>query len=163
MEISIRHAEPTDFETLHQIYSGINAIRWNMRAPYPSLENHRKSLQPEEHKFKLVAIVDNNVVGYTEIETFPYPRMRHVCHIVTMAVRDDMIGQGIGSALMKANIDLADNYLQVTRFYLEVWSDNEPAINLYQKFGFEIEGTNVNFGFRDGKFADAYTMARIKK
>jgi putative acetyltransferase len=80
-----------------------------------------------------------------------------------MAVRDDMIGQGIGSALMKANIDLADNYLQVTRFYLEVWSDNEPAINLYQKFGFEIEGTNVNFGFRDGKFADAYTMARIKK
>lgn len=162
MEISIRHAEPSDVEDVHQIYSGINVIRWNTRAPYAPLEAHRRRLQPEDHKRKLAAVVDNKVVGYTELETLSGIRMRHVGRIVTMAVRDDMQGKGIGSALMRAHIDLADNYLQVIRFYLEVWSDNEAAIRLYKKFGFEVEGTHVWFGVRDGEFADALTMARIR-
>jgi putative acetyltransferase len=89
--------------------------------------------------------------------------MRHTARVANMAVRDDMLGQGIGSESMKANIDLADNYLQEQRFFLEVWSDNKPAINLYRKYGFEVEGTHQSFGIRDGEFADAYTMARLKK
>jgi putative acetyltransferase len=41
--------------------------------------------------------------------------------------------------------------------------DNEPAIKLYKKFGFEIEGRLRDFSYRNGEYIDAYIMARIKK
>ncbi|HEX3053108.1 MAG TPA: GNAT family N-acetyltransferase, partial [Aggregatilineaceae bacterium] len=68
----------------------------------------------------------------------------------------------IGSALLMAAIDLAENWLNLSRIELEVFVDNEPALKLYRKFGFEIEGMLKDFAFRDGKYVDTYAMARIK-
>ena len=36
------------------------------------------------------------------------------------------------------------------------------GIALYEKFGFEIEGTHRRYAFRDGAYVDAYTMARLR-
>ena len=79
-----------------------------------------------------------------------------------MAVRADWQGKGIGTALMQAAIDLADKWMNLSRLELEVYTDNEPAIRLYKKFGFQIEGTGVRADFRDGEFADIYMMARLR-
>ncbi|HZM22240.1 MAG TPA: GNAT family N-acetyltransferase, partial [Anaerolineales bacterium] len=72
-------------------------------------------------------------------------------------------GKGAGTALMEAMVDLAERWLNLTRIELEVYTDNEPAIRLYKKFGFVIEGTYVNFAYRDGHYADAHFMARLRK
>jgi putative acetyltransferase len=64
---------------------------------------------------------------------------------------------------MQATIELAEKWLNLTRIQLEVYTDNEPAIRLYQKFGFEIEGTLRNFAFRDGQYVDVYAMARLRE
>jgi putative acetyltransferase len=80
-----------------------------------------------------------------------------------MAVRDDWQGKGAGTALMQAAVDLADKWLNLTRLELDVYTDNEPAIRLYKKFGFVIEGTLVNYAYRDGQYVDTYTMARLRK
>ena len=63
---------------------------------------------------------------------------------------------------MRAAIDLADKWLNLTRLELTVFTDNEPAIALYRKFGFETEGTLRKYAFCDGEFADVYAMARVK-
>ncbi|MCI0662689.1 MAG: GNAT family N-acetyltransferase, partial [Acidobacteria bacterium] len=81
---------------------------------------------------------------------------------IGMMVRDDWQGKGIGAAMMRAVIDLADKWLNLARIELTVFTDNEPAIALYRKFGFETEGTLRKYAFRDGEFVDAYAMARIK-
>jgi putative acetyltransferase len=80
-----------------------------------------------------------------------------------MAVRDDWQGRGAGTALMQAAVDLADNWLNLSRLELEVYTDNEAAVRLYQKFGFSIEGTLRRFAYRDGQYVDAYCMARLRK
>jgi L-phenylalanine/L-methionine N-acetyltransferase len=80
-----------------------------------------------------------------------------------MAVRDDWQGRGIGTALMEVALDLADNWLNLTRMELSVYTDNAAAVALYKKFGFEIEGTHRRYAFRNGEYADAYTMARINQ
>ena len=36
------------------------------------------------------------------------------------------------------------------------------AFLMYQKFGFEIEGTHRNHAFRDGLYVDSYSMARLR-
>jgi putative acetyltransferase len=59
-------------------------------------------------------------------------------------VRDDWHGQGVGTALIEAAIDLADNWRNLTRLELRVFTDNAPAIHLYEKVGFEIEGRFIH-------------------
>ena len=79
-----------------------------------------------------------------------------------MAVRDDWQGKGVGTVLMKAAIDQADNWLNLERLELEVNCDNEAGLRLYRKFGFEIEGTLRRFAFRGGVYVDAFLMARLR-
>ena len=79
-----------------------------------------------------------------------------------MAVRDEWQGKGVGTALMRAAVDLADRWLNVSRLELEVYTDNEPAVRLYKKFGFVVEATLRAFAYRDGGYVDAYSMARLR-
>jgi putative acetyltransferase len=76
-------------------------------------------------------------------------------------VHADYQGIGVGNALMAAMCDLADNWLNLHRLELEVFTDNEAAIALYKKFGFEIEGTRRRSAFRNGVYSDTYWMGRI--
>ena len=80
---------------------------------------------------------------------------------IGIMVHEEYQGIGVGNALMSALCDLADNWLNLHRIDLEVYTDNEPAIALYKKFGFEIEGTRRRFAFRNGVYSDAYWMGRI--
>lgn len=82
--------------------------------------------------------------------------------ILGMAVHDQFQGQGIGKMLMMTAIDLADNWLNLVRLELSVYTDNEPAIHLYQQFGFEIEGRKRLDAFRGGAYIDSYIMARLR-
>jgi L-phenylalanine/L-methionine N-acetyltransferase len=162
-QVSIRHAEPEDYEAIHRILSSPRATAGTLQLPLQSLEGVRKRFFSEtrEGLYHLVACVDEEVVGHLGLETFTRPRRRHVGEI-GMAVRDDWQGKGIGSALMEAALDLADNWLNLIRLELTVYADNAAGIALYEKFGFAIEGTHRLFAFRNGEYVDAYSMARIK-
>jgi L-phenylalanine/L-methionine N-acetyltransferase len=131
-----------------------------MQLPLQLVEGVRKrffSEMPREGHYHLVACVEEVVVvGHLGLETFTRPRRRHVGEI-GMAVRDDWQGKGIGSALMEAALDLAHNWLNLIRVELTVYSDNAAGIALYEKFGFEIEGTHYLYAFRNGECVDAYS------
>ena len=162
MEITVRHSEPEDYKALQRIFSGPRAIAGTLQMPFPRAETWRKRLsEPPEGLYSLVACVEGEVVGSLGLETSPTRwRMHHVGSI-GMAVRDDWQGRGIGTALMEAALDLADNWLNLTRIELRVYTDNTPAIALYEKFGFEIEGTHRHMAVRHGEYVDGYSMARI--
>lgn len=163
---TVRRAEPDDYKALHQIYASPQAVWGTLQLPFPTAELFRKRLmEPPEGTFNLVASAEaeGEVIGQLGLHTFPnHPRRRHVGQI-GMAVRDDWQGKGAGTALMQAAIELADRWLNLTRLELEVYTDNQPAIQLYKKFDFLIEGTHVNFAYRDGNYVDAYFMARLRK
>jgi putative acetyltransferase len=162
--ITIRRTEPSDYEAVQLIFAGPQVVWGTLQLPFPSAELWRKRLsEPPEGLYSLSACVDENeVVGQLGLHTFPnQPRRRHAGQI-GMAVRDDWQGKGVGTALMQAAIDLADNWINLTRLELEVYTDNEPAIRLYKKFGFTIEGTLLGFAYRDGQYVDTYMMARLR-
>jgi putative acetyltransferase len=161
MGITIRKAEPTDAEAIWKCYTAPMAVRNTLQMPYRSLESVREFLTKSgEGDHILVAVTDGEVVGVIGLHTSSRPRVNHKGEI-GMMVRDDWQGKGIGTAMMRAAIDLGDKWLNLARIELTVFTDNEPAIALYRKFGFEIEGKHRKYAFRDGEFVDAYTMARI--
>ena len=79
-----------------------------------------------------------------------------------MGVKDNYSGLGIGSKLLSTIIDLVDNWLNLSRIELTVYTDNQAAIGLYKKFGFVIEGESAAFAYRNGEYVSAYHMARFK-
>ena len=160
--ISIRRAEVRDADTLYAIYASPKAMAGTLQLPFPSAEMWRKRLAefPAED-FMLVAEVGGDLVGNAGLHSMGRSaRRRHVGYI-GMAVRDDWHGKGVGTALMAAIVDLADNWLGYRRLELTVYTDNAVAVALYRKFGFETEGTLRDYSYRNGEYVDAYTMARL--
>ena len=163
MRIEIRRAEPGDYKAVQQVHSQPRAIWGTLQVPFPSEELWKKRLtESADEMFALVACVEGEVVAMAGLHLYPKsPRRKHVGYI-GMAVHDKWHSRGVGTALMNAIIELADNWLNLARLELNVWTDNEPALRLYQKLGFEIEGTQRKFAFRDGAYVDAYCMARVR-
>ncbi|HYP26894.1 MAG TPA: GNAT family N-acetyltransferase [Blastocatellia bacterium] len=161
--LHIRRAEPDDCSAIHEIYSCPKAFAGTLQLPYPSREDWRRRLaEPEEGTYFLVAVVGGRVVGMFGLHTFPNkPRRRHAATI-GMGVHDEWQGKGVGTALMRAGVDMADNWLNLSRLELEVYTDNEAAIRLYERFGFEREGTLRQYAFREGRYVDSYVMGRLR-
>lgn len=161
MKIDIRHAQSQDLAAIHEMFVSSHVINGTMRIPHQSLGYVEKRIEPNDNVIKLVACVDNEVVGYAELTTHPdAPRHRHVGEINIIIVNSKWQGQGVGGALLRSMIDLAENWMQITRLSLVVWVSNESAINLYQKYGFDLEGTMKQFVFKEGRYEDALLMAR---
>ena len=163
MDITIRRAEPSDYEAIARILTYPKVIWATLQVPFPSVEQWRKKIaEPPEGLYSLVACIDREVVGQIGLHTFPNQPRRHHIGAIGMVVRDDWQGKGIGTQLMQAVVDLADKWLNLSRLELDVYPDNEPAIKLYKKFGFQVEGTQIGSAFRDGQYMDTLMMARVR-
>jgi L-phenylalanine/L-methionine N-acetyltransferase len=162
-DIQIRAAEASDAEALHEIFKCPGVIANTMQLPWQSLEKRRAWLSGHlgEASQLLVAEVDGRVVGNLGLDLFRAMRRRHVAGM-GMSVHDDFQNRGVGNALMKAMVELADDWLALERIELEVYVDNLAAIHLYEKYGFVKEGVGRRFARRPGGFVDAYYMARLR-
>jgi putative acetyltransferase len=112
-QITVRHAEPDDYKGLHTVFSGPRVVAGTLQLPLLSAEAWRKRLSDtSEGTHQLVACAeDGQVVGALTLWTFPtFWRRRHVGRMA-MAVGDEWQGRGIGTLLMEAALNLADNWL----------------------------------------------------
>ncbi len=78
------------------------------------------------------------------------------CEIHTIALDPAHRGSGLGRALLRSLLDVADDKQAET--FLEVRTDNDAAISLYESVGFERLG--LRKGYYQPIGADAYTMRR---
>ena len=164
MNIVIRHAEIDDYKAIHRIFSQPLAHAGTLQLPYTSAEVWKKRLlNTPDGGFNLIACVEEEVVGSLALFIVEHSLRRRHAAFIGMGVHDQWQNKGVGTKLLEAAIELADDWLNVIRLELTVFTDNEPAVKLYQKFGFKIEGTLEKFAYRAGQYVDAYSMARIKQ
>ena len=92
----------------------------------------------------IVAFDEGELIGTGAVSVVSgKPRFAHRREIA-ISVRKDYWGKGIGTGIMNVLMDFArKSGAEVLE--LEVRSDNEAAISLYKKFGFEKIGTHKNF------------------
>jgi putative acetyltransferase len=159
--IVIRRAETRDAEAIAATFCAPLAMAGTLQSPVPSTSSWTKRIgEIPAGDYLLVAELDGRVVGNLGLHAASKsPRRRHVGS-VGMAVHDDWHRRGVGTALLAAAIDLADNWIGYSRLELTVYTDNAAALALYRKFGFDVEGTARRYALRDGEMVDAYMMAR---
>jgi len=158
----IRHGKLSDLHDIKAIYEQEHAYVNTLQLPYQTDSLWEKRLaNSSDSNICLVAIKDDEIVGQLSLISMSRPRRKHVATF-GMGVSNFHTGKGIGSKLLIAALDLADNWLNISRVELEVYVDNDIAVSLYKKFGFEVEGTSKNYAFKNGEYVDAFFMARIK-
>lgn len=87
-------------------------------------------------------------------------RKSHVAGL-GMSVDPEFQGRSVGTQLMGAVLDMAERHWAVRRIELEVYPDNEAAVRLYRKFGFQVEGRKTHVAIREGSFVDSLVMSRL--
>lgn len=160
-DLLIRHSRLSDLEGISAVYAHEQGYANTLQIPFPSDELWRKRLESlDQNTRSLVAVRQDEVVGQLSLICRTIPRRKHVATL-GMGVAATAAGQGVGTQLMAAAVDLADNWLNISRIELEVFSDNLPAIALYQKFGFRREGEARAYAYRNGEYVDALFLARF--
>lgn len=104
-----------------------------------------------------VAESERGIVGRLSVARDPHPASRHVADLGLM-VAANARRQGVGWALLEQAVDWA-RAGGVTKLELHVFPHNEPAIRLYEKFGFVKEGYRHDQYRRGRDFVDAILMA----
>lgn len=95
------------------------------------------------------------LVGYAGLAVVGRPPDAET-NVHTIGVDEAWQGRGIGKALLRTLLDIADGL--AAPVFLEVRTDNEVAIGLYQRHGFARLGLRRRYYQPSG--ADAYTMGR---
>lgn len=139
-EIVIRHAETRDNEAIRQIHAQPEVYYNTLQLPHPSEGWWPERLKDRQGFKQLVACIDSIVVGHLFVEAYQGPRRSHVATF-GICVDSRWHNRGIASALIRELIEMCDNWLRIDRIELTVFADNAPAIAVYKKFGFLIEGT----------------------
>lgn len=96
-----------------------------LRPPYQRVEEVRKHMEnPSPGALDLVVTLDGRIVGNCGLNRLG-GRRQHVASI-GMGVHDDFTGRGFGRILLGAMVDAADDWLDIKRLELTVYTDNEP-------------------------------------
>jgi len=106
---------------------------------------------------QLVAFTGDEVVGWCDISPMSFEGFKH-CGRLGMGVHKDFRRRGIGQRLVDQTIAKAKQQ-GIERIELEVFASNVPAISLYKKVGFEVEGVKKNARKLDGVYDDLVEMA----
>lgn len=108
---------------------------------------------------QFVAVDGERVVGWCDVTPKSHETLRH-SGTLGMGVAASHRGIGVGAALLRATLEGAFAR-GLTRIELLVRADNEPAIALYGRHGFELEGRLRQYIVVDGAAHDALQMARL--
>lgn len=128
-----------------------------------TLEEERAFIQSQnesEGNIMLLGFLDGEFVGNCALNGMGLFRFRHRVTL-GIALYQKFTGMGIGKVMMETLIRLAKD-MEYEQIELSVIANNERAIALYKKMGFEICGTTLRASkYKDGTYADEYLMVRM--
>jgi RimJ/RimL family protein N-acetyltransferase len=109
----------------------------------------------------IVAEVNGAVVGSIEFRSQTRKRLSHTGS-VSMSIRKNYRGKGIGKALLKALLEWAEENPLIEKVSLGVFSTNQRAISLYKQMGFVEEGRLIReYKLNNGEYMDDVLMYKF--
>lgn len=165
MTIGIRRVTTKDAAALAKLMSDPAVYGGLLQLPYPTEERWAAQLAgtgaADKADLSLVAELNGEVVASAGLYAPGQQLRRRHAMGLGISVARAAQAQGVGTALMNVLCDYADNWLNTLRIELTVYTDNEIALRLYRRFGFEVEGRFTGYALRDGRYVDAFAMARL--
>ena len=161
--LRIRLRDGRDIADLLALFNEERFLRYaSARGPFASAAELEAWLAAVScaKRYETVAVLAGRTIGFAGLYVMG-EGLEHSGWIL-IGVREAFQARGIGARLLKTLIGAATVIFALRRVQLTVFGDNEPAIKLYRRFGFEIEGRHRDFIRRGEGFVDGFTMARLR-
>ncbi|MEH7359610.1 GNAT family N-acetyltransferase [Priestia megaterium] len=163
--LNVRIANPKDAEKIVAIKKDI--VMTNdvlLRLPedkQETVDEYQQKIQKKQDNGGLTLIVErtDEVIGFLSFSRPSYKRLYHTGSF-GISVKSEHSNLGAGTKLLSYLIRWAKEQGELEKINLDVFSNNKPAIHLYQKLGFKEEGKQVNqIKLKDGSYADIIFMS----
>ena len=164
-EVAIRRARPADADGLVELARGvgsepegwlISTSEWRRPADE---RRYLRSIRRSRDAAVFVAEAPDGIVGRLSIARDPHPASTHVADLGLMVAKSHR-RRGIGRALLEQAVEWA-RQSGVVKLELHVFPHNQPAVELYEHFGFEREGYRRLHYRRGGELVDTILMAYL--
>jgi putative acetyltransferase len=161
--VEIRQAKPEDAAALVELGAAIGREpeAWLLNTDgWRTVGEERRYLRalrrhPDAAVF--VAADEGKIVGRLSVARDPHSASHHVADLGLMVAASHR-RRGIGRALLERAVSWAQ-VAGVSKLELHVFPWNQPAIRLYEQFGFEREGFRKAHYSRGDDYVDAILMA----
>jgi putative acetyltransferase len=157
--IGIRPYQDRDLEAVFQVFDQPQCRRFLGREPFKTEAEVKAwfDILPKKTA-KLVATQADVPVAIGLLA--PDGGSRAHVGVLSLFVHDRFRRLGIGSKLLQFLL-ASGRFYRLLRLELSVVCDNEAALRLYHKSGFQIEGRLAGALRYDGRFHDAYVMSLL--
>jgi len=162
-KVGFRPIQSTDTEMLWNMFSSLSEESLsNLVPPFTRerIEGWTSNIDYDE-VLAIVAVVEEKneqrIVGVASLNFNPQEVFKHKADL-GITVHDNYQNMGIGTALLNHLLGIA-RMKKLRKVWLLVSTDNDKAVHMYKKAGFEIEGKLCKEIYFKGKYGDEYRMA----
>jgi RimJ/RimL family protein N-acetyltransferase len=167
LDFTVRPADPSDAEALTRLAEQVSGEPegWLISAngEWRSVGDERRYLKALRRYPNAAVFVaeqtDGTIIGRLSLARDAHPASAHVADIGLMVAKAAR-RRGVGRALLRAAAEWARG-AGIRKLELHVFPWNEPAILLYENFGFAREGYRSCHYIRAGEDVDAVLMAYV--
>lgn len=103
---------------------------------------------------------DRSIDAIVGLSRSDNPKELHRGWLIQVYARPTLRGTGLAGKLIETAIENAREW-GMLQIHLGVWTENQPALRLYQKLGFETYATEPRYLFVNGRYCDEHLMVRF--
>lgn len=157
-KLHLRAVEKNDLEFLHKLHNDPDVMDFWFSEAHRSMEllkqNFEKGLEDDTSR-QFILSEDDKRLGFVGVVRIS-PKHRHGEFVIM--IDPDYQGNGYAKAATRLAMSYAFNKLNLHKLHLIVDKENEKAIHIYERAGFQIEGEKKEHYFVNGTYHDAISM-----
>lgn len=158
MTLKLRPLEREDLRFVHQLDNNASVMRYWFEEPYEAFvelsDLYDKHIHDQSER-RFVVEYEGSNAGLVELVEINHIHRRAEFQII---IAPDYQGKGLASKATQLAMEYGFSVLNLYKLYLIVDSENEKAIHIYSKLGFEIEGKLKQEFFINGSYRDTLRM-----
>lgn len=165
--LTIRGLRADDWMALQPLFADESALRDTLDVPYASEEAFRERLaSPPAGTYTLIGELmlpsgRERVVGLAWLRVMVAPRRRHTATLQIVVHADYRAGD-IEEGLLRAALDLADNWLALRRVEVRLFATEHARAEMLARHGFAQEAVMRRYALRAGEYVDGWLLARLR-
>ncbi|WP_130835440.1 spermidine N1-acetyltransferase [[Erwinia] mediterraneensis] len=158
MTVKLRPLEREDLHFVHQLDNNASVMRYWFEEPYEAFvelsDLYNKHIHDQSER-RFVVEHNGQKAGLVELVEINHVHRRAEFQIIIDPAHQ---GKGLASQAAKLAMEYGFSVLNLYKLYLIVDQENEKAIHIYSKLGFEIEGVLKHEFFINGEYRNTIRM-----
>lgn len=162
-DIRLRPLERNDLHFVHQINNNSSIMRYWFEEPYEAyvelVQLYDRHIHDQSERRFIIENSEGDMVGLVELVEINYIHRRAEFQII---IAPNWQNKKYGERATRLAINYAFGVLNLYKLYLFVDKENKPAIHIYEKCGFKLEGELLGEFFVNGVYRDAIRMCMFQ-